>query len=561
MLLGVGHLHRGHGDRLAGTRLPQRLVFGGHHYTHFFFTLEPHPPYAIRSVGSEFCIGRQRDPRRGGLLDCEVVQFVSGLAHGTGDALWLTYGVNDCSPRLAKLSLRAVLADLRPVYGHGQARGEEAAVTRGPPVEHSGAIGGSSGRSRATTHSRAPGSEAARPLRSSRLKSLEAEWPGYCGVTTDHVMGDCKEGDKGVIFLNRSVLSKPKEMGLVRSVCAAACASCSQCRYFSYSQRAGALGCSWYSTCNLTELIHRPAKVRTAAVHKASEPKRPRVLSLSQRLTTLEWAGQIASRLPGGRPVLVQVGANDHSKEWARAGSFGKSGDPVPALIRQGWAAVLYEPFPPAFARLQRRYEMLPRVQCVNKVVGECGSSDSLPFWHVDVSNATGNWGSPTADARCAENETALAWVNEISSLSRGYVVGLHGSAFHHRPEECERCAARLGRPLEADCLRGLIFQNTRHVNVSCAGTRLLRRDVRHALRVARQRAVQLLVVDAEGKDEQVLAAFPFGEVPVWRVIFEADRQTHVVFRRTAELLQAHGFRHVEGGKGPHSVWHNLAAP
>ena len=150
----VAHMSR-------GMKHDAHVGFNGDHYTHFFFTMQPYPPYAIHSLGSEFCIGRQRDPQRD-QLDCEVVQFVSGLVRGTGDALWLTYGVNDCSPRLAKLSLRNVLADLRPVHGLGYARGKEAATTRGSHAEGSGMIDGSGERSRAT-RSRASGSVADGP--------------------------------------------------------------------------------------------------------------------------------------------------------------------------------------------------------------------------------------------------------------------------------------------------------------------------------------------------------------------------------------------------------------
>lgn len=113
ILLGLGHLHRGHANFLSGRQLPRRLVYGGHHYTHFFVTVQAHPPYSVHSLGSEFCLGQRRPKRLG--IDCEVVQFVTGLVRGGGDELWLTYGANDCYSKLAKLSLRDVLADLREV--------------------------------------------------------------------------------------------------------------------------------------------------------------------------------------------------------------------------------------------------------------------------------------------------------------------------------------------------------------------------------------------------------------------------------------------------------------
>ena len=99
-LVGVGHLHRGHRDTLMGRPLPRKLAYFGHHYTHFFYALDAAPPFAVRAVSGEWCIG-----------DCEVIQYVSGMARtggGGGEELLLSFGVNDCEARVARLPLAEV---------------------------------------------------------------------------------------------------------------------------------------------------------------------------------------------------------------------------------------------------------------------------------------------------------------------------------------------------------------------------------------------------------------------------------------------------------------------
>ena len=63
-----------------------------------------------RENAAEFCLGA---PPRG--TDCEVVQYVSGMARRGPEALLLAYGANDCTQRLAEVSLASVRRDLRPV--------------------------------------------------------------------------------------------------------------------------------------------------------------------------------------------------------------------------------------------------------------------------------------------------------------------------------------------------------------------------------------------------------------------------------------------------------------
>jgi len=74
---------------------------------HFFYMLEPDPPFRMVATSGEFCVGSQQDAD-----DCESIQFVSGLApraplEADGACpssfapvhLLIAYGVNDCEAR------------------------------------------------------------------------------------------------------------------------------------------------------------------------------------------------------------------------------------------------------------------------------------------------------------------------------------------------------------------------------------------------------------------------------------------------------------------------------
>ena len=54
--------------------------------------------------------------------------------------------------------------------------------------------------------------------------------------------------------------------------------------------------------------------------------------------------------------------------------------------------------------------------------------------------------------------------------------------------------------------------------------------------------------VDAEGHDKEVLSSFPFGAVPVWRVVFEGYHMNRPKYEALTALLHAHGFERVSGG-------------
>ena len=78
--------------------------------THFFYTIQPHPPYRMLATTAEFCIEADQDSE-----DCESVQFVSGLVLRDDSELLLAYGINDCDAKLGQLSLSRVRQMLRPL--------------------------------------------------------------------------------------------------------------------------------------------------------------------------------------------------------------------------------------------------------------------------------------------------------------------------------------------------------------------------------------------------------------------------------------------------------------
>ena len=128
---------------------------------------------------------------------------------------------------------------------------------------------------------------------------------------------------------------------------------------------------------------------KTVASHHAP-------LSANQQRSTEQWI----RTLDPSHATLVQIGANLHQST-----SYANS-DPGPQCVALGWRALLLEPAPPIFARLRAKYSnrtRYRRVRTVNAAVCDQCGSEPVPFWHVDTSNATGNWGSLHADARCRQ--------------------------------------------------------------------------------------------------------------------------------------------------------------
>ena len=278
--------------------------------------------------------------------------------------------------------------------------------------------------------------------------------------------------------------------------------------------------------------------------------------------TSLEWIARLAGSCASGNcPTLVQIGAND--------GGGGSSKDPAIAAISSGWSALLFEPQPHVFATLAARYRGHAKVRTVNAAVCVGGvpstrESDSTAggrhhtcqrrtsaFWHIDLTNATGSWGSNTSDPRCLQGYMGATlrrpWVSEIASFSLGNLLR-HNKFFNrtNMHNQCSKCARILGRPLPSNCMQHFLTANVRRIDVPCA---CLRRELQQL------RRVDLLLVDVEGLDADVIEAYPFAMQPPARIIFEA---MHLTRERRMELRRFLGrqrYRCIADCAGHLSTW------
>mmetsp|Transcript_8826 Transcript_8826/g.19661 ORF Transcript_8826/g.19661 Transcript_8826/m.19661 type:complete len:290 (-) Transcript_8826:205-1074(-) len=258
-------------------------------------------------------------------------------------------------------------------------------------------------------------------------------------------------------------------------------------------------------------------------------------------MRTKEWVQRMDT---AARPLLLQVGANVH------ADTSYENADPGPLCARLGWASVLLEPIPHLFEQLRQRYADSPHIMPRRAAVCDSCAQREARMWLVDLTNASGRWGSNDSDPRCLGPKAA--WLTEVASLSRKHVER-HASTFYgaeYTRGMCAECAVQQGRPLPADCLRNVVLQNLREVSVPC----FCLRD-----EVPQLGSVALLLLDAEGRDYSILQQYPFAAVPTARVIFEAAHMSSTQFHAAGALLRAHGFLWVEGRLGASmSVWHHV---
>jgi len=272
-------------------------------------------------------------------------------------------------------------------------------------------------------------------------------------------------------------------------------------------------------------------------------------------LPTPRWIERLDPRAAS----LFQIGANIHE-----ATTYAQE-DPAPLAVARGWAATLLEPMPDIFAKLERRYTPRPpRVELVNAAVCDACGAAPLRMYSVDLTNATGNWGSNDSDARClAANagpeaciprcEGASHWTSEIASLDRAHVER-HNRLFAYGPNQCRRCAALLERPMPSNCMRNVIAKNLMATNVRCfCTTTELGLNQRH-----HSNHLSLLMIDAEGFDDAVLFQFPFEAVRPARVVFEAQHLQLRRFYRLARYLRAWGYEMLGGTPRDYiSTWHH----
>lgn len=185
---------------------------------------------------------------------------------------------------------------------------------------------------------------------------------------------------------------------------------------------------------------------------------------------------------PPAESLVVQVGANDGAVH---------EDDPVPFALARGWRGLLLEPAAAPFAALRARHaSAAPRVRTLDAAVcpRPAGAEDpaELSMWFVDLTNATGNWGSTDADARCFPD--GAAWLSELTSFSREHLMKHHRQNNPRGGMNCRVCAYRQRRPLPKNCLKRVIAANLRSGRVRCA---------RLATELSGAQAVSLLVVDA----------------------------------------------------------------
>ena len=271
-------------------------------------------------------------------------------------------------------------------------------------------------------------------------------------------------------------------------------------------------------------------------------------------LPTPRWIKRLDPRAAS----LFQIGANIHE-----ATTYAQD-DPAPLAVERGWAATLLEPMPDIFAKLEQRYTPRPpRIDLVNAAVCDACGSAPLQMYSVDLTNATGNWGTNDSDARClAANagseaciprcEGASHWTSEIASLDRAHLER-HNRLFAFGPNQCRRCAQRLERPMPSDCMRSVIVRNIKATNVRCfCTTTELGPRLRHG------NDLSLLMIDAEGFDDAVLLQFPFEAIRPARILFEANHLGSRRFYRLARYLRTWGYEMLGGTPKDYiSTWHH----
>eukprot|EP00316_Scyphosphaera_apsteinii_P010124 CAMPEP_0119319720 /NCGR_PEP_ID=MMETSP1333-20130426/50153_1 /TAXON_ID=418940 /ORGANISM="Scyphosphaera apsteinii, Strain RCC1455" /LENGTH=250 /DNA_ID=CAMNT_0007326199 /DNA_START=92 /DNA_END=844 /DNA_ORIENTATION=+ len=236
------------------------------------------------------------------------------------------------------------------------------------------------------------------------------------------------------------------------------------------------------------------------------------------------------------RPLLVQVGANEHVSHH----------DPAVGAIARGWRAVLLEPMPAFAATLKLKYatEIASRgVRVVDAAVCDSKCRDTTRTVYYFDHNGTRNLGSNSSDPRCAPS-----WLNELSSFSRHHVLS-HQARMRVAPKVCTACAAKLRRPLPMSCLSRILLDNLAQSTVRCMCLQQLLSK--------HERYVALLMIDAQGHDAQILAAFPFDRVAVDRVVYEPSLLSRADQEMARRLLAKHGFVRL-GEDWSMSVWQHV---
>lgn len=304
---------------------------------------------------------------------------------------------------------------------------------------------------------------------------------------------------------------------------------------------------------------HNPPKVQDPKLWLAEARQRQHAMlctphSSARCRPTIKWIKGLDPSLAS----LFQVGANIHQST-----SYAQD-DPAPLAVKMGWAAVLLEPMPDIFAKLEQHYTPRPpNVRLVNAAACDTCGDAPLQMYSVDMTSATGNWGSNDSDTRCIVANSgpdscrphckgASHWTSEIASLDRSHLER-HNRLFAYGPNQCRKCAQLLERPMPGDCMRQVISKNIKFTDVRCfcAATELKER--------LRGGSLSLLMVDAEGHDDAVLRQFPFDTIRPARILFEAYHLGQARFQRLAEYLRSWGYEMLGGSVQDYiSTWHHI---
>ena len=105
------------GRRLEEADAPEFSPFQfGFQYSHFLYTMQPRPPFRMLATSQEFCIASVQDPN-----DCESVQFISGVEYEPStSSVLLSYGINDCEARVAKLPIAKLWEMMQPIKAESE---------------------------------------------------------------------------------------------------------------------------------------------------------------------------------------------------------------------------------------------------------------------------------------------------------------------------------------------------------------------------------------------------------------------------------------------------------
>ena len=277
-------------------------------------------------------------------------------------------------------------------------------------------------------------------------------------------------------------------------------------------------------------------------------------LTRDQRRSNKRWV----ETQPPDRSTLLQIGANTHSATGFRSAG-GIAYDVGPDAVAKGWRSVLVEPMPTPFAALSKRYQSTPHVKLVNGAVCDnCTlSSPGMDMLYVDVSNATGNWGSRRADGRCLAHHPAEHMFTEIASLSKSHL--LRHEPYFRTSEGVPKCTQKLN--LTANPLPRIA--SARSSTEHTIDTRQMRLPECFDQRISYSQTHPSYPAHCRCRGPR--RKHPRA-VPVW---FCQGRSYHIrgatfknaVFRNTAEMLQRFGFELVFGGfKAPLSTWHHVNA-